>query len=139
MKAGWIAAASGLGLLAVAVAPWTAMAATTEQDFALNTTHDLIDLCSAAPDDPMRDQAKELCLGYIAGAAHLHRFLVAEKKLAGGPLACPDHPVSREAFAQEFVAWAKVHTQYMNDPPVTAMAVAAGEKYPCPKAGSTKR
>lgn len=139
MKAGWIAAASGLGLLATTFVPWSATGATNEQDFALNTTHDLIDLCSATPDDPMHDQAKELCLGYIAGAAHLHRFLVAEKKLAGGPLACPDHPVSREVFAQEFVAWAKAHTQYMNEPPVTAMALAAGEKYPCTKSGSTTR
>lgn len=139
MKAGWIAAASGLGLLAVAFAPWTAIAATSEQDFALNTTHDLVDLCSATPDDPMHDQAKELCLGYIAGAAHLHRFLVAQKKLTGGPLACPERTVSREVFAQQFVAWANAHTQYMDDLPAATMAIAAGEKYPCTKSGSSKR
>lgn len=138
MKAGWIAAASGLGLLAMAFAPWSAKGATSEQDFALNTTHDLVDLCSAPPDDPMHDQAKELCLGYIAGAANLHRFLVAEKKLAGGPLACPERTVSREEFAQAFVAWANAHTQYMNDLPAAVMARAAGEKYPCTKSGSSK-
>lgn len=139
MQAGWIAAASGLGVIAMAFAPWTATAATSEQDFALNTTHDLVDLCSATPDDPMHDQAKELCLGYIAGAANLHRFLVAEKKLAGGPLACPEGTVSREVFAQQFVAWANAHTQYMNDLPAATMARAAGEKYPCTKSGSSKR
>jgi hypothetical protein len=139
MKAGCIAAASGLGLLALVVAPASITAATTEKDFALNTTQDLVDLCGAKPDDPMHDQARELCLGYIAGVAHMHRFLVAEKKLRGGPIACPERTVSRDVFAQEFVVWANAHTQYMGDPPVQAMARAAAEKYPCSKAGSSKR
>lgn len=139
MKAGWIAAASGLGLLSMVFSPATARAATTESDFALNTTRDLVDLCGAKPADPMHDQAKELCLGYIAGVAHLHRFLVAERRLAGGPLACPARTLSRDAFAQEFVAWANSHTQYMNDPPVETMARAASEKYPCTGAGPSKQ
>ena len=107
-------------------------------DFALKTTRHLVNLCSAAPGDPLRDQAQELCLGYIAGAAQLHRFLVANKKLAGGPLACPDPTVSRDSFAQEFVTWANAHTQYMSDPPIVAMTRAASDKFPCPKSGSSK-
>ena len=95
-------------------------------------------LCSATPDNPSRDQAKELCLGYIAGAAHMHRLLVSEKRLVGGPIACPTQAVTRDTFAQEFVAWANAHTQYMNDPAIETMARAASDKYPCPTSGTSK-
>lgn len=139
MKTGWLAAASGVGLLmTMAVAAPDAVGATTEEDFTLNTTRDLVDLCSATPDDPLHDQAKELCLGYVAGVAHLHRYLVAQKRLAGGPVACPTQTVSRDAFAREFVAWANAHTQYMNDPAIDTIARAASDKYPCAKSGSSK-
>ncbi len=140
MRTGWIAVAGGIGMLtAMVTALPVAIGATTQDDFTLNTTRDLVDLCSAAPDDPLGNQAKELCLGYIAGAAHLHRFLVANKKLVGGPVACPTQSVSRDAFAEEFVAWANAHTQYMSDPPIDTIARAASDKYPCPKAGSSAR
>jgi len=132
----WIAAA-GFALL-MTPAPWQRVAANvTQEDFTLNTTHDLVDLCSVATTDPMHDQAKELCLGYIAGAAHLHRYLVSQKRLVGGPLACPTQQVSRESFAQQFVAYAHAHAQYMNDDPVKTMARAAAETYPCAKSGSS--
>lgn len=138
MRTGWIAAASGVGLLTtVLAASPVAVGATTEEDFALNTTRDLVDLCSATPDDPMHDQAKELCLGYVAGVAHLHRYLVSNKRLAGGPVACPTPTVSRDGFAQQFVAWANAHPQYMNEPAIDTIARAASDKYPCPKVGSS--
>jgi hypothetical protein len=140
MRAAQIAAVGGIGLLMTLVsATPPAIGATTQDDFALKTTHDLVDLCSAAPGDPLHDQAHELCLGYIAGAAHLHRYLVATKRLAGGPLACPDPGLTRDFFAKEFVTWANAHTQYMGDPPIETVARAASEKYPCPKEGSSKR
>jgi len=137
MTKGWIAVATGFGLL-LAVAPWERAAANvTQDDFSLNTTHNLVDLCSVATSDPMHDQAKELCLGYIAGAAHLHRVLADNKRLVGGPMACPTPGVSREGFAQQFITYANAHTQYMNDLPAKTMALAAAEYYPCPKSGSS--
>lgn len=136
MNQGWIVTA-GLGLM-LAVAPsGRAVANVTQEDFSLNTTHDLVDLCSAGASDPMRDQAKELCLGYIAGAAHLHRVLSDNKRLVGGPMACPTPGVTRESFAQQFITYANAHTQYMNDLPAKTMALAAAELYPCAKSGST--
>ena len=139
MRKAQIAVFGGMGLFMTLVsAPPVAISATSQDDFALKTTRDLVELCSTAPDDPLRDQAQELCLGYIAGAAQLHRFLVANKKLAGGPLACPSPALSRDAFAQEFVVWAYAHAQYMGDPPIETMTRAASDKYPCPASGSSK-
>jgi len=131
-----IAVAGGMMMTLISTSP-IAVGATTQDDFTLKTTHDLVALCGAAADDPLRDQAKELCLGYLAGAANLHRYLIANKRLKGGPLACPDQSVTRDVFAQEFVAWANAHTQYMNDPPIDTIARAASDKYPCPKTGSS--
>lgn len=137
MRIAWIAIA--VALTTVAAASPFARAATTESDFAVNKTHDLVALCSAAPDDPLANQAKELCLGYVTGVAQLHRYLVANKRLLGGPVACPAQSVSRDAFADEFVAWANAHPQYMNDPPIDTIARAAADKYPCPKPGSSAK
>lgn len=138
MRTASTAAASGIGLLTILVATLpVAIAATTADDFKLDTTRGLVDLCSAAPDDPLRDQAKELCLGYVTGIAHLHRYLVANQRLVGGPVACPAPNVSRDVFADEFVAWANAHAEYMGDPPIDTIARAASDKYPCPKTGSS--
>ena len=138
MRAEWSGVASGIALLTAMVAASPgASGATGEDDFALATTRALVALCSAAPDDPLREQAKELCLGYVTGVAQLHRYLIANKRLVGGPVACPAQTVSRAAFAEEFVAWATAHAQYMGDPPIDTIARAAADKYPCPKAGSS--
>ncbi len=139
MKTGWLAAAcalAALGIMSAASPP--AIAATSEDDFSLKTTRNLVNLCGAESDDPSQEEAKELCLGYIAGAASMHRLLVAEKKLTGGPVACPTQQVSREDFAAYFVSWANDHNQYMDDPAVETMVRAAVDKYPCATAGSSQ-
>jgi hypothetical protein len=136
MKKGWLAALWVIA--AVGAVPLAAAAATSEDDFTMQTTRNLVNLCGTQPDDPVRDQAQELCLGYIAGAASMHRLLVAEKKLAG-PIACPTQSVSREDFAAYFVGWANDHSQYMDDPAIATMVRAAIDKFPCAKTGSSDR
>ena len=137
MKTGWFAVLCAIA--ASGVAPVPASAATSEDDFTMQTTRNLVNLCGTQPDDPVRDQAQELCLGYIAGAASMHRLLVAERKLEGGPIACPTQSVSREDFAAYFVNWANDHSQYMDDPAIATMVRAAIDKFPCAKAGSSDR
>ena len=137
MKTAWLAELCAID--AFGTVPLVAAAATSEDDFTMKTTRNLVNLCGTQPDDPMRDQAQELCLGYIAGAASMHRLLVAEKKLEGGPIACPTQSVSREDFAAYFVSWANEHGQYMDDPAIATMVRAAIDKFPCAKTGSSDR
>ncbi|HKW54605.1 MAG TPA: Rap1a/Tai family immunity protein, partial [Stellaceae bacterium] len=117
MKIGWLAALCAVAALgAISAGSSLAVAAATEDDFTMQTTRNLVNLCGTSPDDPVHDQAQELCLGFIAGAANMHRLLVAEKKLAGGPIACPTQSVSRADFAAYFVGWANDHSQYTTLP-----------------------
>lgn len=140
MKTGWMGAARATSLLVTVLTATSAtMAATTEKEFDLETTRDLVDVCSTKTDDPLYAQARELCMGYVAGLAGLHAYLVANNRLAGGPMACPPQTKTREEFAEEFVNWANAHPQYMYDKPVVTIARGAEEKYPCPKSGTTKK
>jgi hypothetical protein len=140
MKIGWLAALCAVAAFgAMSAVSSLAVAAATEDDFSMQTTRNLVNLCGTSPDDPVHDQAQELCLGFIAGAANMHRLLVAEKKITGGPIACPTQSVSREDFAAYFVSWANDHGQYMDDPAIATMVRAAVDKFPCAKAGSSDR
>jgi hypothetical protein len=62
------------------------------RNFDLETTADLVALCSCPPDDPLYAQALQFCYGYLAGLAHLHRALVGDGKIER--LACPSHEVA---------------------------------------------
>lgn len=46
--------------------------AVTEKDFQAQTTENIINLCSASPDDPMYVPAVNFCHGYLVGAFHYH-------------------------------------------------------------------
>ena len=73
--------------------------AVSEKDFEVQTTENLINLCTAAPDDPLYQQAINFCHGYLVGAYHYHEAVVSGPK--GMRLFCPpDPPLSRnDAFA----------------------------------------
>ena len=59
----WLA---GLALCA-AILPSAGRAAVTEDTFQLRTTSDLVELCSAAPSDPMMTAAVNFCHGFALG------------------------------------------------------------------------
>ena len=49
------------------ILPTAAGAAVTEATFQLATTADLVDLCTAAPSDPMGTAALNFCQGFAVG------------------------------------------------------------------------
>ena len=55
-------------------------------NFNLETTQDLVALCSVRSDDPLYAEALQFCYGYMAGVAQLHRALVHDNLLE--PVAC---------------------------------------------------
>jgi hypothetical protein len=106
--------------------------AVTEEDFKVKTTQNLINLCTAAPDDPNRDKAIHFCHGYLVGAFDYH--VTANSGPEGKLLFCmPDPAPSRNAAIAMFVEWAKAYPQYMGEKPVETEFRFLMEKWPCKK------
>jgi hypothetical protein len=101
-----------------------------EKDFEVQTTENLINLCTAAPDDPLYHQAINFCHGFLVGAFHYYE--AAGSGSGGLQLVClPDPPPSRnDAFAM-FVEWVKAHPQYWNEKPVETEFRFLMQKWPC--------
>lgn len=118
-------------IMAAGLSPLTA-AAVTENHFVIRTTQDLIDLCTAKPDDPLYTAAVNFCHGYLVGAYHYYQASVSgpERK----PFVCPPTPPpSRNAAIAEFIQWAQAHPQYKDTPAVESEFRFLVEKWPCPE------
>ena len=111
--------------------PALAMAgAVSEKDFRAETTQDLINLCIAAPDDPLYPQATNFCHGYLVGAFAYYEAASSGPK--GTKLVCPPEPrPSRNEAIKMFIEWVKAQPQYLKDKPVETEFRFLMEKWPC--------
>ena len=118
-----------LVLVALLCAPGWA-GAVSEDDFDLDTTADLVELCTVPSSDPLHREAVSFCVGFLVGAYHYH---VAENAgPTGNPMVCPpDPPPKRSKVGEMFLDWVKKHPQYMNDEPVETWFRFLIETYPC--------
>jgi hypothetical protein len=116
-------------LIVVFLVPGLAGAA-SEKDFGVQTTENLINLCTAAPEDPLYHQAINFCHGYLVGA---YRYYEATGSgPAGLKLVClPDPPPSRNDSFAMFVEWVKAHPQYLKENPVETEFRFLMKKWPC--------
>ncbi|KKK56343.1 hypothetical protein LCGC14_3065480 [marine sediment metagenome] len=64
--------------------------AVEEEDFVVDTTGDLIELCSAPQSDPLHTEAVNFCVGFLVGAYHYQVAQHAGPK--GKWLVCPPDP-----------------------------------------------
>jgi hypothetical protein len=104
--------------------------AVNEKDFEVQATENMINLCTASPDDPLYHQAINFCHGYLVGAYHYYE--ATAKGPAGIQLVCaPDPRPSRNAMIDMFIDWAKAHPQYRGEPPVETEFRFLMEKWPC--------
>jgi len=118
-----------LFLLVLLALPATA-GAVSEDDFKMQTTQNLLNLATAAPDDPMYTQAINFCHGYLVGA--FHYYVAANSGPEGVKLVCfPDPPPSRNEAIRIFIDWLKVHPQYMQEKPVETEFRFLMETWPC--------
>jgi hypothetical protein len=124
----WLA---GLALCA-AMLPSTGHAAVTEDTFQLKTTSDLVDLCSAAPSDPMMTAAVNFCHGFAVGV-----FRVLDEENAAhriNKLFCIPNPTpSRNQALADFVQWAKSTPGMMDQRPADGLLAYLAKTYPCPR------
>jgi hypothetical protein len=104
----------------------------TPQNFEVETTKDLITLCSVTENDINAIEAIHFCHGFIIGAYH---YYVASTEPPGVKefVCLPDPPPSRNQGIAEFVAWAKDNPKHMNKEAVNTLFRYLEKKYPCPE------
>ena len=104
--------------------------AVSEKDFEVQTTQQLLNLCTASPGDPLYQQAVNFCHGYLVGA---YKYYEAAHSGPNAPkLVClPDPPPSRSNSIAMFIEWANARPQYWNEAPVETEFRFLTEKWPC--------
>ncbi len=104
--------------------------AVSEDDFEIQATENLLNLCTAPPGDPLYHQAVNFCHGFLVGAYHYH---VAESNGPQGvKLVClPDPPPSRNEAIDMFIQWAKARPQYWKEEAVETEFRFLIEQWPC--------
>lgn len=105
--------------------------AATEAEFNLASTGDLVDLCSAAPDNGVGSAALNFCEGYVQGAVTVEMLNLAA--FPGSKLFClPSPPPTRSQAMSEFVAWARAEPARLTQAPTDGLFGFLRERYPCP-------
>ena len=123
---GWTVAV-GLVLLA----PCSPHAA-TEANFGAATTADLVELCTAAPDNAIGTAAVNFCEGFAQGAVLVEMQNLAA--LRGSKLFCMPNPLpSRNEALSEFVKWARASPDRMSASSTDGLFRFLSERYPCPQ------
>lgn len=119
-----------LGVLLLFLPGFAFAGQVTQQDFVADTTEQLLNLCSASPNDPLFNHAVNFCHGYLVGA---YDYYEAAHSGGDGPaMVCfPDPPPSRNEAVNMFVEWAKAHPQYWQNKPVDTEFRFLSEKFPC--------
>ena len=117
-------------LLAVAILLPAFAGAASEKDFEVQTTENILNLCTAAPDDPLYHQAVNFCHGYLVGAFHYYEAQTSGSEAI--KFVCPPDPrPSRNETIDMFIEWAKAHPQHMKETPVETEFRFLMEKWPC--------
>lgn len=109
-----------------------AWAVTTEQTFRVNTTGDLVDLCSTPGTDPLHVPAVNFCEGFLVGAYQYHQ--VAIKAEGRKPLVCPPSPPpTRDEAVTKFIQWGRTSPPALGKAAVEGMFDFLSQAYPCPR------
>jgi hypothetical protein len=119
-------------LLSILFVTGTAKADVTNEDFVARKTQNLINLCTASPQDPHYRDAIHFCHGYLVGAFHYYQAATADEREV--KILChPEPKPSRNEVIDMFVSWAQQHPEYMNELPVETEFRFLAEQYPCKK------
>jgi hypothetical protein len=120
-----------LPLLFAAVAPARGMAAVQTSDFLVNTTDQLVSLCSAKPNDPLVTPALNFCHGFAVGVTRT----LQEEDLAdprAKPMFClPANGVDRNQALSAFLQWVSADPSRMSMSAADGIAGFLAANYPC--------
>ena len=119
--------AAGLVMLAAPGAPHAA----TEANFGPATTADLVELCTAPPDNAIDTAAVNFCEGFAQGAVSVEMQNLAAFR--GPKLFCMPNPLpTRTDTLNEFVKWARTSPDRMSATSTDGLFRFLSERYPCP-------
>lgn len=111
------------------------LAAVTDDNFKLRTGTDLVALCSAEANDPLRAPALQMCQGFGLGTYQTIEVLTARGKLR--PIFCPSTPgPTRNEAVAGFLSWARAHADLLSNQAVEVVARYFIDTYPCPKSSA---
>lgn len=110
----------------------SANAIVTEDDFVARKTQNIINLCTASPQDTYYREAIHFCQGYLVGAFHYYASQSANDPTLQ-TVCYPNPRPSRNVAIGMFVAWAKNHPEFMNELPVDTEFRFLNETWPCKK------
>jgi hypothetical protein len=104
----------------------------TNEDFLAQKTQNLINLCTASPQDPLYREAIHFCHGYLVGAYHYYQAETSGKQELKMFCVPEPKPTRNETIAM-FISWAQQHPEYMEETPVDTEFRFLTEKWPCKK------
>ena len=122
-------------VLAAAVAATAyaqSVVAVENEDLDFDTTEDLYQVCSVAPDAAEHVPASFACRGFIEGAVQYHDAVTERKNLKR--LICYPKSATVADGRAAFIAWAEKNAKdqkLMQELPVVGLVRALAEKYPC--------
>jgi hypothetical protein len=106
--------------------------AVTEANFGARTTGDLVELCTATPDNGIGTAAVNFCEGFAQGAVLVELQNIAAFR-GPKPFCMPDPLPSRNEALSEFVNWARVSPDRLSTSSTDGLFKFLGERYPCPQ------
>lgn len=118
-------------VLATAVALFSGSAAAlSPEDAEVDTTEDLVELCTVKKDSPHYVRALSFCYGYALGVYHVWAILTSTP--AHKPLVCLPAPAPSVANAMtRFVKWVKANPEYKKKEAAETVMRFLMTKWPC--------
>lgn len=103
-----------------------------DRNLRFDTTTDLAQVCTVAPDQAEYALTNQACRAFIEAAVQYHDEVTGRKNLKR--LICYPKGATIEDGRTAFVAWATKHAadkKLMNEMPVVGLVRALADKYPC--------
>ena len=100
------------------------------ENYVIDTTADLIALCSVDPADAEYVAAIHFCHGYGAGAVQYH-FIQVQAMPQLQMFCLPDPPPTRAEAWSDFLAWTDGNPSYLDGEALDAVFAFLAEAYPC--------
>lgn len=109
--------------------PTVGHAAVTQDTFQLNSTADLVQLCSASPSDPMGTAALNFCHGFGVGVFRVLQEV--EKAERTHSFCMPDPLPTRNEALASFIQWSNANPDQLSLPPQDGIEAFLSKQYPC--------
>jgi hypothetical protein len=118
-------------LLLMTAGLWVLQAeAVTRDDFLMQTTQDLVDVCSVKPGEPLYEAAMGFCFGYGVGAFQYYQAYTGN--IAQEAFICAPEPTPpRSDIVHWFLAWARDNPRHLTERPVDGFFRFLQATWPC--------